>query len=142
MTHEGSLDLVSPIVPEDADAQDRAHLGQKLTEHARLRELLPFFRCIDTLDANIRQVVETILAIEPKLGEVAFSMGDVAYMASSTCQVDEILSPSFFGRTPFPFRMLRLTLELHNINPIDDSRFSNVRITDAEKRNKGLKQLI
>ena len=38
--------------------------------------------------------------------------------------------------------MLRLTLELHLINPIDDSRFANFRKTDSEKRNQGLMQLI
>ena len=86
--------------------------------------------------------MDKILTIEPKLGEDAFQMEDISDMVDSTCQLDEILSPSFFGRTPFPFRMLRLALELHLIDPIDNSKFLNVRMTDNEKRNQGLKQLI
>ena len=125
MALKGKRKRIPTSHSEDADAQEKA----------RLKKLLPFFRCIDKIDANIRQAVETRLAIEPKIGEDVFNMGDIAYVVSSTCQLDEILSPSFFSRTPFPFRMLRLTLELHNINPIDDSRFSNVRTTAAEKRN-------
>ena len=59
-----------------------------------------------------------------------------------TCQLDEILLPSFFARTTFPFRMLRQTLKLHIVDPVKGTRFANVRATDAERRNQGFEQLI
>ena len=142
MANNGESYDLPPTSTNNADAQNREYLAQQLAEHARLKKLLPFLRCNDILDANIRQVVNNILTIEPKLGEDAFQMEDISDMVDSTCQLDEILSPSFFGRTPFPFRMLRLALELHLIDPIDNSKFLNVRMTDNEKRNQGLKQLI
>ena len=86
---------VPPVDPNDVHEQDQDYLETQLAQHARLKKLLPFLRPMDILDKNIRQCVETILAIEPKLGEDPFTVGDVADMVDSTCQLDEILSPAF-----------------------------------------------
>ena len=93
--HSESYD-VPPNPTGSADAQNQEYLTQQLAEHGRLKKLLPFLRCNDILDANIRQVVEKILAIAPKLGEDAFQMEEISDMVDSTCHLDEILSPSFF----------------------------------------------
>lgn len=38
--------------------------------------------------------------------------------------------------------MLRLMREIHLVDPFDESKYANVRATDAERRNQGLKHLI
>ena len=110
-------DTVNPHqLQDEINAHNQAYFASQITQHARLKKLLPFLRPIDDLDANIRQIVETILSIEPKLGEDPFTLEDISEMMDSTGQLDEILLPSLFGRTPFPFRMLRHTLELHLVD--------------------------
>ena len=81
-------------------------------------------------------------SIKPKLGEDRFSLEDIIDMVDSTCQLDEILLPSLFGKTPFLFRVLQRTLELHLVDSVQGSKYAINRATDAEGRNQGLKQLI
>ena len=69
---------------DEIDAHNQAYLASQIAQHARLKKLLPFIRPIDDLDANIRQIVETMLSIEPKLGKDLFTLEDISEMMDST----------------------------------------------------------
>ena len=118
--------------------------GQEFFEHqqmeyARLKRIFNFFRKKDDLDANIHQVVEYILSIQPSPTANALALDDVTDMIHSICQLDEILDPNFFRRTLFPFRMLRLCLDLHLADPVEESNVSSVRMLAEENHNQCLK---
>ena len=133
----------SILILSNAEGEtDRAFYEQQLAEHARLKKIFNFFRKKDDLDASIHQVVDFILSIEPAQGVSPFEVQDVSDMVDSFCTLNEVLNPEFFRRTTFPFRMLRLSLDLHLSDPVEDSMISNVRMTHDEERDQGLKQLI
>ena len=137
----GSRESIPILSNADGDT-DRAFYEQQLAEHARLKKIFNFFRKKDDLDASIYQVIEFILSIEPAQGVSHFEVQDISDMVDSFCTLNEILSPEFFRRTPFPFRMLRLCLDLHLSDPVEDNMISNVRMNQNEERDQGLKQLI
>ena len=137
----GSRESIPLVSRTDAD-QERAYLEWQLREHTRLKKIFTFFRKTDDLESSIYDVVKSILDVEPKQGTAPFEIDDVSDMIDIFCQTDQVLLPQFLRRTPFPFHMLRISLALHFLNPVDDSLISNIRMTEDENRNQGLKHLI
>ena len=92
----------NPRLPNVGTETERDFLEHQLAEHARLKKIIVFFRKKDDLDANIYQVVEYILSIEPSNDATPLEIRDVSDMIHSFCQLDEVLNPQSFRQTPLP----------------------------------------
>ena len=143
MVDEGSGPNQSIPAVTDTDAEhEQANFAYTLGKHRRLKKIFPFFSKTDELESSIHDFVKSMLEIEPTLGETPFELSDVSEMIHSFCQPDQVLNPQFLQRIPFPFRMLRLCLDIYLLDPVEDTVISTIRMTDDEKRNRGLQQLI
>jgi len=113
-----SRDRESDVSPEEA----KAFLESQKSEHRSILKMLRFVRRTDELDSSIALAIESLLSSEPTIETDLYTMNDIADIIHSFPCVDQVLSPQFFHRISLPFRLLRRSLTLHFVNPINEEK--------------------
>ena len=127
-----------PLLNGNEPENDLSSLEARKKDHARLTRLISLLRKTDDVDSKIYDIVHNIVIREFLPETPPYEPEDIAEIIGQFFQPEEVLFPGFLKKTPFPYRMLRLALSLYKMNPIHDHQISILRMSDAEKLNKGL----
>ena len=73
---------------------------------------------------------------------LSYDPEDIAKIIHIFFQLDDSPFLKFLDKVAFPFRIMRISISLYNINTVSDPQISTVRITEAERSNSELAQLI
>ena len=131
-----------PLLNGNELENDSSKLEARKKHHARLTWLIGLLRKIDDVDSKIYDVVHNIVDRDFLIDTPPHEPEDIAEIIGQFFQTEEMLFPGFLRKTPLPYRMLRLTLFLYKMSPISDHQISIIRMSDAEKQQKGPNQLL
>ena len=92
----------------------------------------------DDLDTAIHGIVDSWLDIPLTDEDNAMTTDDVEDIAQALPSLERILVPGYFGRTTFPFRILRQLIFLHDVNPVDADFTTFFDLSLRELGNNGL----
>ena len=93
-------------------------------ERIRLVKLLRFFRKSVDLEIAIYSAIEPILSQPLNNDENLISSADVNDIIISLPPLKKLITPSFFNKIAFPLRMLRYSLDIHNVDPVPQNFLS------------------
>ena len=71
-----------------------------------------------------------------------YDSDDIKLMIRTLCAPSEVLYPEFLQKVSFPYRMLRLALNIYQTNPTPMSRLSEIRLSDDETDDPAITELI
>ena len=131
-----------PIIPRTESEDERAFLELQKKDHAKLVKLVKLLRQTDELEARIYEIVRGIADNEFKPEDPPYDPDTMQVIIESYFPISDVITPEFLNRYAFPFQLLRIALGIYQLNPVPSHQLSTIRKTEAEKRNRGLEQLI
>ena len=131
-----------PVIPRSESEDDRIFLELQKKDHTRLIKLTKLLRHTDELEERIYDIVHGIAdnAFAPE--DPPYDPETIELIIGSYFPITDVLTPEFLRRYAFPFQLLRMALAIYQLNPVTDHQLSTIRKTEAEKRNRGLEQLM
>ena len=109
-------------------------------EHERLRILRMLLFCskTDDLDSSIMSSVEPVLNRTMTEDRNIMTTTDVESMLFYMPSTDDIMILGFFNRSALPFRVLRIMVDLHNVDPVSANFLSMFDLNERESTDKHL----
>ena len=131
-----------PVIPRADLDNEQSSVEIRKKDHARLTRLIKLLKKTDELDSHIYDIVHNIVDGEFCPDTPPYDHDDIAEIIQTIFHLEDVMYPAFLRKVAFPYRMLRLSLSLYDMNPISDHQILTVQMSDAEKRNHALNQLI
>ena len=123
----------SPNPPRDDNESNdtaQAYLDSLVEEHRRITRMARFLIMSDDLDKIVANAVKNIIADPPTFDPGGLEMTDVADISANFPYVDSLLNKELFQGAAFPFRLLRRSLVLHQLNPIEEGSVSEITLPE------------
>ena len=111
-------------------------------ERLSLVRLLRLYRQTDDLDTATQTAIEPALSRTLTEDSNMRCKDDVEYMILLLPDCNRLMTPGFFNRIGFPFRMLQRCLKIHNIDPVSEHFLQYFDLEDKDMRNKSLHERI
>ena len=131
-----------PVIPRTESEDERVFLELQKKDHAKLIKLTKLLRHTDDLEAKIYDIVHGIADNEFKPEDPPYDPETMQVIIESYFPIADVVTPEFLSRYAYPFQLLRIALGIYQLNPVSHHQLSNVRKTEAEKRNRALEQLV
>ncbi len=116
-----------------------ANFQIRMKEHNPIMRLSAILRRGDTLEYEILNAINQILK-DPstlKLKE-GLDQEDVNDVLLGFPALEDVCDYQFFSHLPLPFRLLRQSLDLHDVNPVSDEKVATVLVSDTDKNDPRL----
>ena len=117
-------------------SDNTALIARGENERKQLRRRLTWFRKTDDLDAAVFSMVESILDVPFDSESCLITNEDIDNFKESLPCMSKTPMPGFFWRIPFPFRMLRSILILHDTDPVPEDFFGFFALNASDVVNK------
>ena len=131
---------MTDLTDEQLKAQMQIARANDDKERRRMKRNLKLLKKTDDLDTAIHGIVDSWLDIPLTDEDNAMTTDDVEDIAQALPSLERILVPGYFGRTTFPFRILRQLIFLHDVNPVDADFMTMFDLSQRELKNNGLKE--
>ena len=102
-------------------------------ERIRLKRTFRLLHKTDDLDTAIHFALGPILDIPLTEDESMLTSEDVVEIIQNLARTNLIKVPGFFKRIPFPFRILRCVMAIHNLDPIPTDFMDSFCLSIEEK---------
>lgn len=124
--------------PSPTGIVDDINLDEIEGERLRIARMLRFCSKTNDLDTPIISAVESVLNRAMIEDGNIMTPNEVRSMLFRTLKIDNIMVLGFFDRSALPFRKLRLTVTLRNVDPVSSDFLS---MLELNQRNSVQKQL-